>query len=98
MLNCPVAAAPLVGAMVTPGVSWRRVLKLRPFKGKLSTNLRSMTVLTAADSVFTSGAPPSTVTISCSPPTGRVKFMESASATLRMMSGLMIVLKPTLET
>src|SRR6266852_7925127 len=38
MLNCPVATTPVVGAMTTPGVSCNKVLKLRPFNGKFSTN------------------------------------------------------------
>ena len=58
ILNCPVAVAPVVGAITTPGVSCSRVLKLRPLSGKFSTNRRSITVLTDADSVLTSGAPP----------------------------------------
>ena len=48
----------------TPGVSMISVWKLLPLSGRFSTNVRSITVLTVADSVFTRGAPASTVMVS----------------------------------
>src|ERR1700719_1620570 len=77
MLNWPGPKA-TVGAMTTPGVNWSSVLKLRPLSGKLSTKLRSITVLTAPLSVLIIGAPPCTVTVSEVAPTGRVKLIPSA--------------------
>ena len=64
---------------MTPGVNWSSVLKLRPLSGSVSTNLRLMTVPTAALSVLTSGAPASIVKLSNTAPTGKVKLMDSAS-------------------
>jgi hypothetical protein len=96
-LNWPGEKA-VVGAMTTPGVSCRSVLKLRPLSGKLSTKFLSITVLTEPDCVFTSGAPAVTVTTSDAAPTGRVKLIASASCTLRVISGLMSVLNPIFET
>ena len=97
MLNCP-GVFELEAAITTPGVSCNRVLKLRPFIGRLSTSCLSMTVLTEPDSVFTSGAPPWTVTISEIAPSGSLKLIARASCTWITMSGLMIVLNPILET
>src|SRR5258708_21251193 len=96
-LNWP-GAKVLLGATTIPGVSWRRVLKLRPLSGRFSTNFRSITVLTAADCEFTSGAPPSTVTVSEAAPTGSVKLIASASWTFKTTSGLIKVLNPIFDT
>ena len=57
-----------VAVTTTPGVSMINVWKLRPLSGILSTKVRSITVLTVADSVFTSGAPASTVMVSDAEP------------------------------
>src|SRR5258708_6557155 len=73
ILNCP-GEKLLLGAMTTPGVNWSNVLKLRPFNGKLSTKLRSITVLTDASVVLISDGPASTVTLSVTDPISRWKF------------------------
>src|ERR1700687_503511 len=98
ILNCP--GSPLFGdgAITTPGVNWSSVLKLRPLSGKLATKFLSITVLTAADSVFTSGAPPVTVTITDVAPMGSVKLIAKASCTFRVTFGLIIVLNPLFDT
>src|SRR5579864_1599743 len=97
MLNCPPSEALLV-VKTTPGVNSIKLWKLRPFIGRLSANCRSTTVLTVAFSVFTSGAPPCTVTISWNAPTSRVKLMDKESCTLSVMSGLIRVLNPIFDT
>jgi len=80
-LNCPIGDRLPEGccAITTPGVSCSSVLKLRPLRGRLSTNCRSITVPTAADSVLTSGALPWIVTISDTEPSGSAKLIASAS-------------------
>ena len=60
--------------------------------------MRSTTVLTVPDSVFTSGAPASTVTISVRAPSVISKSMLSASWTWRITSGLIVFLKPGFST
>jgi hypothetical protein len=71
-----------------------KVWKLRPFNGRLSANVRSTTVLTVADSVFTSGAPPSTVMLSVTDPTVISMSISAAPCTWRMTSGLINFLNP----
>src|SRR6266436_5036464 len=56
-------------------------LKLRPLRGRLSTNVRSITVLTAPESVFTRGAPASTVMESEVEPIVISKSIAKASCT-----------------
>ena len=52
------------GVRTTPGASSIRELKLRPFRGMFSTKRLPMTVLTDASDALSSGALPSTVTLS----------------------------------
>ena len=66
-----------------------RELKLRPFNGKFSTNRLPMTVLTDASEVLSSGALPSTVTLSVVLPMDNVKSSVARWSTSRTIAVLM---------
>jgi hypothetical protein len=81
-----------------PGANVTSCWKLRPFRGRFSTILRSTTVLTVASLVLMGDAPASTVTDSETDPTSRLKLTEIVSWTCNSISDFTTVLNPSFIT
>ena len=85
-VSWPADEMPLPAVLVTPGVSWASVAKLRPAIGSSSISLVVMVVPSADRVVSTSGNSAVTVTASCSAATRNVSVSVISCATFNTRS------------
>ena len=83
---------------VTPGPSVARSRKLRPFKGRSTTRLLSITWPTVLDSVESNGASPVVVTVSVASPRFRVTSTRAFWSTCNSNADTVAVRKLTCFT
>ena len=73
---------PRLGSTCTVGVAEMKSWKRRPLIGRFAIASRSTVVVRTVADVSTSGEPPATVTVSCTPPTCSCVLMVCVAPTL----------------
>ena len=86
-VSWPADEMPLPAVLVTPGVSWASVAKLRPAIGSSSISLVVMVVPSAERDVSTMGTSAVTVTASCKEAIFKVTVRVASWATLNTRFG-----------